>query len=183
MAYGNEVILGFGFPDFGSVLRREFRITLPSPQSNDWEEQVRYWDCINCDPEEEHDPAILKLQEKLEAAHTKACLAMGFTLAAKQGSSYPAYVTPLGLREMSPWRLASFYDPIELGDNPTTALFGVAISGRYFPTFLDWRDPHGTMTSICCDPKQKDWQIARKQIMAVLPWMKEAKFYVKELHY
>jgi hypothetical protein len=45
--------------------------------------------------------------------------------------------------EFSPWNLEVSYDPYELGDIEDTAVMGLSLIGRYYPTFLDWDHEHG----------------------------------------
>lgn len=90
------------------------------------------------DPHEDIDAH----NEKLDACYPEALRAIGLA-PVKADGDYLVTKTPMGNRKMSCWDLAIQYDPYEVGD--THATIGVALSGRYFPTLLDWRDPHGTL--------------------------------------
>jgi hypothetical protein len=95
------------------------------------------------------DEALYKLSNKfspqLIEAHKNACKDAGFTFLGAQPHRYLNYATPLGTREMVPFELELYYDPDEIGDTEETMAFGVSLSGRYFPTFLDWEDPSGAL--------------------------------------
>lgn len=88
------------------------------------------------------DEAIASHNGALDACYTEALRALGLTPLSTKGD-YLVVQTPLGKRQMSGWTLGLQYDPDEVGDEHAT--LGVGLSGRYFPTLLDWRDPHGTL--------------------------------------
>lgn len=157
MAYGIELILGFPFEKWGDIPKSFIK----------FEESV-------C--------AIDLLHE----AHKKACAEMGFKFIGrwKTNPDYDVYVTPLGDRITAPFRLEKHLDESEMCETEKEAVIGISVSGRYFPTFLDWRDPHGTLYNIVFDDEmKKDMAIARKHIVEALPIMEKAVWIVKQKHY
>lgn len=77
------------------------------------------------------------------------------------------------------------YQPDEMGDTLETVTFGVAITGRYWPTFADWKDPNGTLDPMIFDGALGNMQrIAEEAIGRELPefapgavWMVKSIFY------
>jgi hypothetical protein len=70
-----------------------------------------------------------------------------------------------------------------MGEEAEDAVIGVAISGRYVPTFADWESPHGTMAMIFDKELQRVQEIAKKHIVGVLPCLAKAPWIVLEKHY
>ena len=60
-------------------------------------------------------------------------------------------------REMVPFELECFAES-EFDEQPDdeTAAVGVAISGRYFPTFADYKDAHGTLSPMVFNDESRD---------------------------
>src|SRR5581483_4453491 len=163
MAYGTELVLGWPFLQWDKLTDVKLpkyvaprgMIALP------WEPSVRGGPA-DVDPEEldpdgdteartvrdVFEPVLDAFEPQLRQAHHAALLELGFTPPADINESYPRYETPAGEREFMPFRLEMFYDPGEMGDSAEDAVIGVAISGRYFPTFADWKDAHGCMPMI-----------------------------------
>lgn len=56
---------------------------------------------------------------------------------------YLLVTTPAGPREFAPFVFEYAYDPDEVGDRPEDLTVGVALTGRYFPVFVDWQYSHG----------------------------------------
>lgn len=166
MAYGNELILGLMGNDIvdaiGSIYGKAATLqeiceegVPPTPQTFKW---------------------------YLDAAHQSCCLHMKWDHLRTKGT-YQVYETPLGVREFSTFDFELFYDVDEMGDTLDTAVFGVAVSGRYFPTFVDWKHEHGTLDPIVFDPKSNEWDIARKMLVKAIPLLKKAQWIVKMCHY
>jgi hypothetical protein len=85
--------------------------------------------------------------QKLNGCYLEALQALGLTPKRSNANGYVITDTPSGRREMAGWSLGFQYDPNEVGAPP---VLGIGLTGRYFPTLLDWRDQHGTMDS-CSD--------------------------------
>lgn len=108
------------------------------------------------DPEKEYMAALIEsgahhemidahIKKRLKVAHKAALEAAGFTPLGQDDRGYDVYDTPLGKRTFGTWELALFHDEEEVGTDFDTCLFGVNLSSRYFPTFLDWENEHGTL--------------------------------------
>lgn len=126
MPYGNELFLGFSGNDI-----------LPAAEALgltiDWEGN----------PPLGPSELVADIDKRLDGAYVK-CLGMFdfFTDIQSQDGHYHVQ-TPLGRRDMVPWKLELAYDPYECGDETADAVLGVSLISRYFPTYLDWKDPHG----------------------------------------
>lgn len=92
--------------------------------------------------------------------------------------------TPEGPRQFAFFWLELFYDPHEMGDTPEFAVFGVALSGRYWPTYLDWRSKHGCIEHVTLD-KQTMAMIdkAKEEITKALPQAASFEVMFVERHY
>ena len=134
---------------------------------------------------------IDEINQQLQTIHLQALRDMGFEIREikpkKKRSLLDDYVhakTPLGMREFAPFTLELFYDPDEMGEEPEQATLAISISGRYFPTFADWRDPHGTLWPLVFNDELRGvMEIAKRHIIKVLPQFRDAEWSVKELHY
>jgi len=82
------------------------------------------------------------LNSKLNACYPEALRALGLTIMGTSHDGDTVVGTPNGRRDMDGWSIGLQYDPIEVGSPP---VFGVALTGRYFPTLLDWRSEYGTL--------------------------------------
>lgn len=86
--------------------------------------------------------------------------------------------------EFSPIRLRFHFDPDNLGEMVEDGIIGIAISGRYTPTFLDWRNERGTMWNITFDKELLDMvELAKSHIVTVLPQFEKAHIIIRENHY
>jgi hypothetical protein len=96
----------------------------------------------------------------------------------------PEYETPWGKRSVIPIQLSYCYDPDECGDDPEDAVYGVALSARYWPSLLDMHDQHGSLEGdeeyFSWADDAADWQkkaadIACRMIVEALPVFGGAK--------
>ena len=199
MAYGNELILGFPFAQWDKltdvklpnyVIQPASRLALPwePEEGEDPEELDPSGDDSTGSVRDAFEPVLGEFDAALRKAHHAALLELGFT--PKKGKKkndnrldYPIFNTPEGEREFSPFDLELFYDPGEMGDNAEDAVIGVAISGRYFPTFADWKDAHGCVPMIFDAEMQRIMEIAKRHITGVLPCLQEAPWMVLMIHY
>lgn len=93
--------------------------------------------------------------------------------------------TPVGPRQMYPFVLRADHCDA-MGYEPPEMPFGVALSGRYRPTFLDYRDESGAIPPVLPIWDEEYFSmiaIARPLIVRVLPWLAEAKICVVEQFY
>src|SRR5882672_576144 len=89
-----------------------------------------------------------QINEKLRKAWLEAIADIGLTVVSTDNPRYPIINTPMGRRQMVPWHLELEYDAIETDADPSTAILGVSLISRYFPTFLDWHEEHGGSGSV-----------------------------------
>ncbi len=196
MAYGTELILGFGYPKLIEVAEAiGIKITFDGDDP----------------PEEFMDEAAMDaINTKLEKAWTKAIRdGLGLTVACgmehyKRGgtgrealfvSLTGAALTPgtecddpailKSIRQAQPFNLGLYYDPDECGDSKEDAVFGISLITRYYPCFLDLDKPHGGSGDVVKLDKATlaKIEIARAAIVTVLPQWDHAEIIVKELHY
>ena len=177
MAYGNEVVLGWGLADFPKV-GEALGIKLPkSADPDEWEADEKTGDIVEI-PEKHY--------KRLAKAHRAALAGAGFTVQ-RIDDQYGRYLltdTPLGTRCFRPFMFELFYDISEMDDTPETSTFGVGLSARYFPTFLDWKDEHGTLYPVRFDTEMDALiRVARHHIEAEFPIFSTATIAVVERHY
>jgi hypothetical protein len=173
MAYGNELVFGFTYPKFKSFFG-EFR-----------KKKIDFNDLQDYDLAEEEiiEPIRKKLKPLLLEAWKKAAKDMEWEFI-KEKNDYFIYKTPLGDREFSPFKLQFFFDPHEMGEEIEDSIIGVSISGRYFPKFVDWRDPNGTITNVPIGPNPpKEITVACNRIIEAVPCFKNADVIVTMRHY
>lgn len=173
MAYGAELFLGFVNSDATQRLMRRMGVELTGPDSYPTLVAVGGGD----------KPP---LQNKaLQEAHAAACAEMGWELIKPMDHLYITYELPFGKQELAPFALEYCYDREEMGDDEEDAVFGVAVTGRYRPTFVDWREPHGgSGNAVVLDTRTlTEMEIAKKHIVAALPEFADAVWIVKQKHY
>lgn len=172
MAYGNELVLGFRPPNW-HIIEEALNFKMPENKDLFWHTRIHN---NGFDPE---------VQAALLDAWKKACDDMGWKFIKEKNNHHFIFETPLGEREFSPWTLEFQYDPNEMGEvYREHGVICVAISGRYFPTFLDWRDPHGTVWNLVVGPDiPKEMMVARKRIIEAVPCFEQAEWIVREKHY
>lgn len=130
----------------------------------------------------------VEIEALLRGAHEKALADMGFTVVGPSTKPHSAdhvvAKTPLGMREFIPFSLGVNFDPDEMNEEPAQAVFGVAVSGRYYPRFVDWEDESGTIYPVVFDASlKKALKIAKTRIVEALPDFEKAHWIVKEQHY
>lgn len=178
MAYGNEVVLGFLSKDFEAV-KAASGFWLPLlEQEEDWENDYddRIWQTVN----------TKEVRQKLHRAHRRSLRAMKFKLIGYEdgGGNRPVAETPLGQRAFHEFEFHLHFDPHEMDEEPEQAVFGIALSGRYRPTCLDWRNRHGTLYPVTFDREMRlNIRRARKRLEAEFPWLSTADIHVIENHY
>lgn len=166
MAYGVELVIGFNHEKWNLV--RKMKVKIPDLELSD-----------------DRNLTIPKeLYESISNAQRLAFEDMGFEFLRNSNGGWMIYTTPLGQREFTPWNLELYYDPHELGEKPEDAVIGVAISGRYFPTFLDWKNPNGTIDNQVVGPEPpKEIQIAHKRLIEAHSCFEKADWLIKMNHY
>lgn len=173
MADGMEVVLGFSPGRFAEVsgalgvfLPRSDEEFFEMHGRGTWEDVVRGTD--------------VALRGLLEDAHRATLLAAGFRPSAR-GESWQ---TPAGERRLSPFSPQLFWDPSDTQEEPSAATFGVALSGRYSPVLLDWRDPSGALWPVRMDASFRLLcDLARREVSARVPVFASADLHVVLRHY
>lgn len=100
-------------------------------------------------------------------------------------SRYIGIISPWGNREAVVWDLDVYFDPHEVGDSAEEITLGVDLSGRYFPTMLDMKDPHGTMGSVITFNQEllDKVKVCKDELVKEIPELYDAELYVKERFY
>lgn len=126
-----------------------------------------------------------KIQRALSGAHDRALREIGFEITGRNlRLNHTLAETPLGPREFSAFYLGLHFDPNEMGEGPEQAILSVGVTGRYWPTFADWRDTSGGLWPFAFDKDLRRAQrIARKHIIQAIPAFAKAIWIVKEMHY
>ena len=75
------------------------------------------------------------------------------------------------------------YDPYEIGDDENTMTFGIHMSGRYFPTFVDWQSEHGTLYNVNLEDAFEMIKIAKEEIIKEFPQFVTSQIHLKEIWY
>ncbi len=179
MAEGNEMILVLPFPLFRSLAERV---------------GVRWRD--ETTPTEFSDLVVDQVAERIGRGLIEAHLAIirqrfgrVEQAVSEWGRVYIQAHTPQGPREFSPFGLALYGDEDEMGDVwPNDFVVGVKVSGRYFPTWLDWQDPHGggqmAYTCFVDDPAMREMMAeAKAAISHVVPEFEGGVWVIKMIHY
>lgn len=170
-----EVHLGFTFPQF-EMAERALGIKIDLDDEDD-EMDGEYFKFSSAKKQ-------IEAMNKVNRAWRKSLTDAGLKIAGQDpeeddDSSRLLVKTPDGNRTMGSFTLELNYDPNEIGHEPEDATIGISLSSRYFPTFLDYKDPHGTLTVLDLDLLQ----IARNNIEAEFPIFKQANVLIVEKFY
>ena len=137
----------------------------------------------------EEGPDYDKLKAALTGAHRQALLKMGFKERGPLGPQLKntmemlTFETPKGVREFAPISLDYLIDT-EADEEPEEYVLGIAISGRYYPTFADWEDRSGGLSPMVFDDElHRVMEIIKAEIVKVIPEFQDAVWIVKELWY
>lgn len=202
MAFGIEIVLGFKYPQW-NIIENGLGFKMPRPIEGDphgfdlfekgyfddfseLDALKEYWehDDLDLDLNGILEPIFDRHAPQLAQAWHAACLEMGWKFLNQESQNSYLYETPLGQRELIPFCFELFYDRSEFEDTPEQAILGIALSGRYFPTFLDWDDRHGGLYNYSIGPKlPKEMEIAIKHINKAFPFFEQADWIIKEQHY
>jgi hypothetical protein len=185
MAYGNELILGFNSAKW-PIAEKSLKFKMPKIAAAD--------DVESADDDVFADIAAAAIEsvaqvvdKKLFKAWKRACAAMGWKDLGTWGKppvSGIKWQTPVGPREIIPWTFEFQLDQDEMGEKPSDAIIGVPVSGRYWPTFVDWRNQHGTVWNLVVGPKEPiEMGIARSYIIEAVPAFADADWIIRERHY
>lgn len=174
MAYGNEVVLGF----VGALKIRELLAQLGFEDPEPLAEDMDKWLSECCD-----DINMFLAQQDMQDSHRRTLELAGFAFVKALDHDSAQYATPAGPRRFTQFQVELFWDQ-DMEPLPEQAVLGVSLSSRYVPTFLDWRDEHGTLYPIVFDDEMNTLIfLATEELTRVLPWMTDAKVIVLERHY
>jgi hypothetical protein len=181
MAYGIEIVLGWRQDEFNLAMEG-LDIRLPQTPA-DWEEAsaMGHHEWI-------HLHGCERLVEPLRTAHRETLEAAGYPFLGMEvtqiGSPRPVHDTPWGKRVFGVFTPTFYYDPDEMGDREEDAMFGISLSARYRPAFLDAHDPNGTFEHVVFnDDLTKKIEIARSVLTKHLHGFGSARTIVASIHY
>lgn len=193
MAYGNEI--QFGVIGQSNVFDLVRRLNLEVKTYDD-EKLIAPadYDTLNVIDNEvwiETDGIDDVLRDSLRQAHDRAMDDAGYIFKGYDKSDksysrkdYPIYETPWGLRQVSPFRLNYIFDKHEMGESPDDMSIGIALSSRYYPTFLDLKDAHGGIYNIDLREALKASKNAISIICEEIPeFAIDTTVFLKEKHY
>lgn len=199
MAYGNEIVLGFLYEKW-PIVEEGLGFSMPRPRPGDqygfdeyeagyFDEMSEiqalstYWDGLSVPVEDVVAAAHDSCKTQLVKSWRDACTGMGWQVK-RSDKRYYKVSTSDGPRRMAAWGLKFYYDTSNLADTPELGVIGIGISSRYYPTFLDWENPHGTIYNQVVGPRMpQEMTIARACIVENLPCFDKADFIVREVHY
>ena len=174
MPSDNEIMLGWPLEEFCKL----FNLKMPTLKEREDED---VWEAF------ERAVANLIAKDKLLLAQANALMKSKIAKNLRKPTEPPwnegDYIegdTSKGTRTFASLGIEIIGDESEIGDEyPCDFLVGIAISGRYVPTYLDWRDPCGTMNNISFEAMQPEILVIRKEIERLEPRFKTAKTHVK----
>lgn len=134
-----------------------------------------------------HEDAVLEdINRRLEAAYFAVAERLGWKYMGFGAYPYNKthhFETPFGLRRVSQFHLEYQYDPDEAGDDEDMASLGVALSGRYVPTFLDIESPHGALYSVDLMDALEMSKSAIEEIVREVPELADMRLLLREIFY
>lgn len=163
MAYGTEIVLGIrGMDNINKLLKKVKQPLIDVDTYYEWQENHTLPDLTKA-----HEECLRTFFGKVStASYGIGC------------------VTPSGVRSFSPFSLQLYFDPDEMGDEPENAVLGVGLSGRYFPSYLDWRSEHGCIEHVVMDEQTMDMiEKAKEEITKAFPPAKDFEVMYVECHY
>lgn len=174
MAEGLEVVLGWrgkhAIQDAVRLLGLEF-----DKLDGDGNPEKDYTDYRNLLKTEQYDKVLFD-------AHAQLLYDFGFKKVERSEDRFGhvrlAAQTPKGEREFDVFHLGTrgFIEDYKLHDG---VVLGVPLSGRYWPTLLDWEDASGTLWTVSFDrDMERDIDKARKAITKAIPMFDGAVVHV-----
>lgn len=180
MAYGNELWLGFLYPEYQAVAPQE-AARVEWPLSTDGSE-----DGILEDWPDVFELYADTLKAPLLDAWKNSAADMGWPKPKPAGrGTLAAGYWKIGAVEFIPFALDMLFGTEMEFAFPDVPV-GVALSSRYFPTFIDHRSRHGTLPNplVLGDPHTDTMiAVAKKRIVEAVPWFAAAKIMLVERHY
>lgn len=197
MATGNELFIGFhGLRDVTTALATlgVTEVEFEGLDANDEDGLVTAQLADLADPDATDNWLNWDLQDlildKLDCSKTGTAVAMsyrkaleaaGFTVLphTRADISYISAETPLGTRKFYAWSITLYRDL------DTREIFlGISLSGRYKPTFCDWKNENGTLNPIIFNDELRGMvEIAEGLLTAAWPHLKNASLMVLSKEY
>ncbi len=177
MAEGIEVVLGWAYPDFVEA-SKVLEVKLPKSE--------RDWNAVRKKGTYTwlHDNGTFKLNDRVEWARKEMLLSAGYRILDHQDNGHLLCSTPWGERRFSKMVVELFYDWNNMHEKPEDTVFGVSLSGRYLPVFLDARSLHGAIYHFILNKDtQKMIAIAKRALSESVPGFKTAYPIVVQKHY
>lgn len=174
MAYGSEVILGWRLEEF-------FKIQgLSVEEGEDGDERELIGEKIQM-----LYPRDTLMQAQIDALKESGiCIGSAQRVSSSGGIRYFKCQTPRGEREFSGWSVEIQGDDDEMGyEYPKDFLVGISISARYYPSYLDWEDEHGTLSVVCLDDIKSLVDIAKKHLAKIDPNFINSHIFIMDFHY
>jgi len=164
-----EIILGWSLKDYCRLFN------FPYPKTTDYD---GYWKIIE-------SPQFRALDKALIQAHLNVLLKSGIIKGKyKYKEDYLLAQTKKGIREFSTFHLGNYGDEGETNDTfPETYVIGVHLSSRYFPTYIDWEDPNGTISHFDYETMKPLIDLAKQELIKVDKRFQEAHLFVKLIWY
>ena len=183
MGQGIEIVLGYAGPEWAEKLQD---LHLPNIKLVDDEEVVALTsdgpagtsylvDDVRHELHETIELCLLAFPDELDRADTAAIRKLKNYLYQYQ------HTVDTTTREF-PFHLSLYWDS-DMGDTFETAVIGVPLSGYSRWIFLDWKDQRGFNLLEISQDLLVQIEIARDALVKELPWMREARVFIKECHY
>ena len=182
MAYGNEMVLALRWEKVQELAIR-LGIKWLNPHTVD---EMGFQEHVMIPLERQLDPLLLEAHLQIIRARFDPNARIVRT---QYSSLHIVAQTPKGLREFPPFTFVCAGDQYELEDIwPDDYVCGVCLSGRYYPTWLDWESPHGgASVAYTCwidDPTLRAMmEEAKTAIAARIPEFAHAEYVVKMMFY
>lgn len=197
MATGNELFIGFhGLRDVTAALATlgVTEIEFEGLDENDEEGLITARLADLADPDATDNWLNWDLQDFIQdhvsysktstavaMSYRKALEAAGFTVLPSRGSEdrHVLANTPQGKREFWAWAIELYRDL------DTREIFlGISLSGRYNPTFCDWKNENGTLNPIIFNDELRGMvEIAERLLTAAWPHLENASLMVLSKEY
>jgi hypothetical protein len=183
MATGNEIWFGYTYPEYHEKAPADApRVPWPLPTDGSEDGHREEWI-------DQFDEFCKAVDPHLKEAWLAAVKELGWpTPVPKRGKGNEGYFTihvEGGKRDFTAFSLYRQIGGEMEFDFPDVPI-GVPLSSRYFPTFLDWRDPSGTLPNplvIWTPEMARMIDVATRHIVTAVPWLRAGKVMVLELHY
>ena len=128
-------------------------------------------------------PLTNLLEHPLQEAHLKL-IREQLDPDARSRGEYTIAKTSHGPRELSVFGLELWGDPYERGDRwPQDFCYGVPLSSRYFPTWIDWEENGTDGTFRLNAETQRLIDVAREALLVPLPEIADAEVVSKVMFY